>query len=66
MKSSLVTRCRLPPLFVLPVDGPIQPELVLLAAAVIREKDEEMILQVRCRRDKEASMLLLSLTYCVA
>jgi hypothetical protein len=66
MKSSLVTRCGLPLLLLFPVDGLVQPEPILLAAAVIREKDEEMILQVRCRRDKEADMRLLSLTYCVA
>jgi hypothetical protein len=50
----------------LPVDGPVQPELVLLDAEVIRENDEDLIVYVRCRRDKEAAMMLLSLTYCAA
>jgi hypothetical protein len=43
-----------------PIDGPVQLEPVLPAVAVIQEKDEELVLQVCCRRDKDAGMLLLS------
>jgi hypothetical protein len=42
-----------------PVGGLVQPERILLAVAVIWEKDEELLLQVRRRHDKEAGMLLL-------
>jgi hypothetical protein len=44
----------------LPVGSPVQPKPVLPDAAVIREKDEELLLQVCLCHDREADMLVLS------
>jgi hypothetical protein len=40
----------------LPVGSPVQPKPVLPDAAVIREKDEELLLQVCLCHDREAGM----------